>query len=84
MPIVTRAVKKLRAHDQNQNQSPSSGVVWSEALFEEMMCKLSEEGREGVFQLSDKVRPYKEALACAKPTPPPKQEGAGCVQGIGE
>lgn len=41
------------------------------------MCKLSEEGREGAFQLSDKVRPYKEALACAKPTRPPSRKELG-------
>ena len=46
-----------------------------EGLFEEMICKLSEEGREGAFQLPDKGRPYREGLACAKAPPSRKELG---------
>lgn len=44
--------KRSRAHDQNQNPEPFFSGLIKEALFEEMMCKLSEEEEKGAFQLS--------------------------------
>lgn len=41
------------------------------------MCKLSEEGREGAFQLSDKGRPYKKAWHVQSPPRPPSRKELG-------
>lgn len=82
---MTRAVKEVGAMTRTKirallQQSDKGG------LFEEMVCKVSEDGREGAFQLPDKGGPSREGLVCATPPhppsplpPPPRQEGPGYV-----
>ena len=67
---MTRAVKEVGAMTRTKTrallqQSDKGG------LFEERICEVSEDGREGAFQLPDKGRPSREGLVCATPHLPP-------------